>query len=108
MLGGLTGGLVAYYTRDVVWSFGPTNAAGDALYFYWRNWHINFILSVVARVTGLVLVLRIVDPGSRSPGDMLAHGGRRLVRSFRAGVFFPMTAFSPFLRNRNDRHKEDK
>lgn len=83
MLGGLTGGLLAQFLshlHDEPIVVGP---------FLWNNWHATFVLSLAARITALVLALRMAEPGAGRVRDIV-----RLARGNVYNMLVPRLAFA--------------
>ncbi len=78
MLGGLCGGLVARSLREFSFDSNPI----DLGYFVFTNWHATFLMSWAARLSTVLLLLRMPDPGSRPLREMLrdlvTHPGQLL------------------------------
>jgi len=76
LLGGLAGGALAkglsYYSHD-----GNPLVFG---YFVFNNWHATFLLSWAARILGLVLLIRMPDPGSTPLRKVMADLGGGFLR----------------------------
>ncbi|MGC9453285.1 MAG: MFS transporter [Phycisphaerae bacterium] len=90
MLGGLTGGLLAQslsHLHDSPIVIGP---------FLWNNWHATFVLSLAARITALVLALRMAEPGAARVRDIV-----RFARGNVYNMLAPRLAFAGRLFGRN-------
>ncbi len=83
VLGGLAGGLLAqsleFLQREPIVA-GP---------FLWNNWHATFVLSLAARVTALVLAVRMSEPGAARVRDIV-----RLARGNVYNILAPRVAFA--------------
>ena len=104
VLGGVVGGLTAYYTRGLqtdpfVW--GPVNAAGEYTVFLWNNWHVTFTLSFIARVIALLLLINMTDPGARPARDMLRHARHNVYNLFGV-LLYPLRSLG-----RSKPHRDD-
>ena len=104
VLGGLVGGLTAYYTRGLQTApiaFGPVDAAGNYTVFMWNNWHVTFALSFFARVVALLLLINMTDPGARPARDMLRHARHNVYNLFGV-LLFPLRSLGRSKRDRDD------
>ncbi|MFP4052807.1 MAG: MFS transporter [Phycisphaerae bacterium] len=79
MLGGLSGGVVAwlldYYSHD-----GHPLRLG---YFVFTNWHATFVMSWMARFGGMLLLIRMPDPGAGTFRGMMRHIGSAIAARLR-------------------------
>jgi MFS family permease len=90
MLGGLSGGLLAQSLerlREQPIAVGP---------FLWNNWHATFALSLAARITALVLAVRMAEPGSGRVRDLVRLAGGNVYN-----LLAPRLAFAGRLFGRN-------
>jgi hypothetical protein len=90
MLGGLSGGLLAQLLEQLRHEpivLGP---------FLWNNWHATFALSLAARVTALVLAVRMAEPGSGRVRDLVRIAGGNVYN-----MLAPRLAFAGRLFGRN-------
>ena len=104
VLGGLAGGWVAELARGLQAApicFGPTDAAGRAVIFAWNNWHLTFALSLAARITALLLLINMPDPGARRARDLFRHMRQNVYNSF-TGLFYWLRVFGWGRSGRND------
>jgi MFS family permease len=104
VLGGVVGGLTAHFTRGLQTApivFGPVDAAGNPTVFMWNNWHVTFVLSFFARVTALLLLINMTDPGARPARDMLRHARHNVYNLFGV-LLFPLRGLRRSERNRDD------
>jgi len=100
VVGGVVGGLSSYLTHGLNFCFGPVDAAGNHTVFAWNNWHVTFAISFCARITALLLLINMTDPGARPVRDMLRLA-RQNVYNALAGLRFPLRIFGRF-RNSDD------
>jgi len=104
VLGGLAGGSIAELAKHLQAApicFGPTDAAGRAAIFAWNNWHLTFALSLTARITALLLLINMPDPGARRARDMFRHMRQNVYNSF-TGLFYWLRVFGWGRSGRND------
>jgi len=103
VLGGVVGGLAAYLTRglqDAPIAFGPVNVAGQYTMFVWNNWHVTFVLSVLARIVALLLI-NMTDPGARPARDMLRYARNSIPNIFGV-LLYPLRSLGGSRQGRND------
>jgi MFS family permease len=91
-VGGLAGGGLAWALQGVAVHVGP---------FFWRNWHAVFLLSILARASGLWLLVGMHDPGARRFRDMARGMGDAVAGAVANGLFLPLRIFG---RRRNGRN----
>jgi MFS family permease len=72
--GGLVGGGLASQLHAFRWDAAPLTVGP----FIWNNWHAVFLLSFLARITALLMLIRLPDPGSGSLRAMVRHMGSSL------------------------------
>jgi MFS family permease len=107
VLGGVVGGLTAYYTRGlqsnpIAW--GPVDAAGNYTMFLWNNWHVTFALSFISRIIALGLLINMTDPGARPARDMLRYARHNVFNLFGV-LLFPIRSLG---RSKPDRDESDQ
>ena len=109
ILGGLAGGWVAELARGLQGApicFGPTDAAGRTVIFAWNNWHLTFALSLAARITALLLLINMPDPGARRARDLFRHMRQNVYNSF-TGLFYWLRVFGWGRSGRNDADRRE-
>ncbi len=90
-LGGIAGGFAGGGVADA-FSFlqdDPIRLGS----FMWNNWHVTILLSDLARLTGLLLLINMPDPGSGKVSDLVRGFGQDLWNFAHTKLFFPVRVF---------------
>jgi len=61
--------------------------------FLWNNWHATFLVAWLARVTGLLLVARMPDPGSKPIRDIARVTTLNVYNFLSTGLFYRLRIF---------------
>jgi len=88
-LGGLVGGLIG---SAAVWWLADYEAIVLGP-FLWNHWHATFALSWLARITALITLIGMPDPGSGRFRDMTRHIGTSTYQQMTWLLSWPFRAF---------------
>jgi len=94
LVGGVVGGGVAWLLAGRSVTLGP---------FYWRNWHAVFALSVLARISGLLWLIGMPDPGARRVRDLIRVMWSQANAGVASRLFYPLRIFGWQRGGRNNR-----
>lgn len=88
LVGGVAGGMVAKrleFLQDAPIVLGP---------LVWNNWHATFAMSFLARVTALISLVHMPDPGSRRFRDMARYLGVNVYSQIATFLSYPVRVFA--------------
>jgi len=94
-LGANVGGLIADSLAAAPW-YHPLHVGP----FEWNNWHATFLASTAARVTALLLLIHMPDPGARRARDMVRTVGAEMFQVLSGRL---LTGWLGFGRSRRSR-----
>jgi hypothetical protein len=61
--------------------------------FQWNNWHVAFLLSMLARVPAMVALMNMPDPGARTVMGLLRYMGEGVYMNVTQRLFYPLRLF---------------
>jgi MFS family permease len=83
--GGVLGGLLVQHLDMLqLHPIGP---------FQWNNWHVAFLLSMLARVPAIGALLHMPDPGARTVMGLLRYMGGGFYMNVTQRLFYPLRVF---------------
>jgi MFS family permease len=85
--GGIAGGSAAHALRFLQ---GSPIALGP---LEWNNWHATFALSLLARVTALLLLVNMPDPGAGKMRDLVREFTANVYNNVGSRLFYPLRIF---------------
>jgi MFS family permease len=97
VLGGIVGGMATQsleFLRNAPIIWGA---------FLWNNWHVAFVLSMLARASALLWLINMPDPGSGSVRGMLRHMMGNVYNNVGSRLFYPLRVFGWRRAGRNNR-----
>ncbi|MHC4983160.1 MAG: MFS transporter [Planctomycetota bacterium] len=100
VLGGIVGGLVAQslvHMQNNPLTFGP---------FLWKNWHVCFAISILARASSILWLVGMPDPGSGKFRAMIRLMGANAYNAAATRLFYPLRVFGWRRRQRNSRDRQ--
>jgi len=100
--GGLAAGVLTQSLRSIHYLEGTPIGP-----FQWNNWHAAFALSLLARIGGVALLIRMPDPGAGRVRDLVRLMGTNAYNAVAPRLFYPLRIVG-WRRRNNRRHNETK